>query len=362
LKKILFIVSHRLERAPNQRFRFEQYLPYLEKQGFKCVVSPLIVSEKEDRLFYGSGNAFKKIPLGIKLASRRIKDVLRAKEFDVIFIAREAFVTGSSFFEGLLRNRHSKIIFDFDDAIWLNVISTNNRYFSWLKDANKTKKIIALSDLIFAGNEYLADYARKFNAQVVLVPTTIDTSLYAPHYKTNKQVITIGWSGSTSTIEHFQHAIPALTILKEKYKEQIEIKVIGDSRFKHEPLGIKGLAWNFETEVLDLQSIDIGIMPLPDNEWTWGKCGLKGLQYMALEIPTVMSPVGVNKEIIQDGKNGFLADTTEDWATKISMLIESEALRLSIGKEGRKTVVSHYSIESQKTAYIKEFISICGNS
>jgi glycosyltransferase involved in cell wall biosynthesis len=355
LKKILFITSHRKDRAPNQRFRFEQYFSFLNENGFECTLSPLIATKDEDRLFYSKGNYLRKIPLGILLAWRRLKDVWRADQFDFVFIAREAFIMGSTFFERRLARSKAKIIFDFDDAIWMDVVSTNNRFFSWLKDGSKTARIIQLSDLVFAGNEYLAAYARTQNNKIAIIPTTIDTEIYLPIHHPDKENIVIGWSGSVSTIEHFQYAIPALMRIKEKYGDRVKIKVIGDQNYRNNDLGIQGLPWKMETELDDLHSIDIGIMPLPDNEWTWGKCGLKGLQYMALEIPAIMSPVGVNREIIVDGMNGFLADTTEEWITKLSALIEDKQLRIKIGKAGRRTVVEKYSVISQRENYLRHF-------
>lgn len=358
MKKILFITAHRKDRAPNQRFRFEQYFSFLSENGFECVLSPLIITKEEDTLFYSKGNYLKKIPLGIKFAFRRIKDVIRSRKFDIIFIAREAFMLGVPFFEKLLATGKAKVIFDFDDAIWMDVISSNNRKFSWLKDGSKTGTIINLATIVFAGNAYLAEFARKFNGNVVIIPTTIDTELYHPTYPLKKKKIVIGWSGSVSTIEHFQHALPALKIVKLKYGKEIEMKVIGDVSYANQELEIVGSPWKWETELSDLQTIDIGIMPLPDNEWTWGKCGLKGLQYMALEIPTIMSPVGVNKEIIVDGENGFLAEGPQEWADKISRLIDSKILREKIGKAGRQTVIKKYSVISQQQNYISHFMAL----
>jgi glycosyltransferase involved in cell wall biosynthesis len=284
-----------------------------------------------------------------------MRDVVRMNNYDIIFIFREAFMTGSIFFEKFFKKSNAKLVFDFDDAIWLPVVSENNKAFSLFKDAAKTSKIISLCDLVFAGNQYLADYAFQFNKNTVVIPTTIDTELYMPAYQIEKPVITIGWSGSISTLQHFEHALPALRILKEKYREKINIKVIGDPNYIQSELGIRGLRWNAETEVKDLQEIDIGIMPLPNGEWTKGKCGLKGLQYMALEIPTLMSPVGVNTEIINDGVNGFLANNPDEWVNKLSLLIEKPELRLQLGKNGRRTVEERYSVSSQRERYLALF-------
>jgi glycosyltransferase involved in cell wall biosynthesis len=146
-----------------------------------------------------------------------------------------------------------------------------------------------------------------------------------------------------------------LVRLKEKYGDKIYFKLIGDEAYENAQLGLKGMAWNLATEIEDLSEFDIGIMPLPDDEWAKGKCGFKGLQYMAMEIPAVMSPVGVNTDIVEDGENGFLATTDDEWIEKISLLIDSEELRRKYGAEGRRTVVEKYSVESQKERYLEFF-------
>jgi glycosyltransferase involved in cell wall biosynthesis len=146
-----------------------------------------------------------------------------------------------------------------------------------------------------------------------------------------------------------------LKILKAKYGDRIKIKVIGDKSYNNHELNISGIGWSRETEIKELSEIDIGIMPLPNDEWAKGKCGLKGLQYMALNIATVMSPVGVNTDIIQDGVNGFLADVSEEWVEKISRLIEDSNLRKTLADNGRKTVLDKYSVKANALLYLKYF-------
>jgi glycosyltransferase involved in cell wall biosynthesis len=134
--------------------------------------------------------------------------------------------------------------------------------------------------------------------------------------------------------------------------------VIGDSAYQNKELDIVGISWKKENEIEELNEIDIGIMPLPDNEWAKGKCGLKGLQYMALQIPAIMSPVGVNSEIIDDGINGFLASTKDEWVSKLSLLIDSKELRVKLGEEGRKTVIDKYSVLNNRDLYVNYFKSL----
>lgn len=355
MPKILFIAAHRPGRSPSQRFRFEQYLSYLKKNGFDYDFSYLI-SEKDDAIFYQPGNLHTKVYIFLKSVFKRCKDIIRASNYDIIFIQREAFMTGSSFFEKQFKRSKAKIVFDFDDAIWKFDVSEANKKFGWLKDPSKTARIISLSDLIIAGNHYLANYAKHYNKNVTIIPTTIDTTEYkrTSFSKKNNQLC-IGWSGSITTIKHFEYAIPFLKILQSKYPNKIYFKVIGDENYFNQELGIRGIKWNLSTEIEELSEIDIGIMPLPDDEWAKGKCGLKGLQYMALEIPSVMSPVGVNSEIISDGINGFLAKDNNEWVEKISLLIENPDLRKQMGAEARKTVEERYSMNSQKEKYLGLF-------
>ncbi len=354
-KRILFIASHRPGRAPGQRFRFEQYFNFLEHHGFECELS-FIISAADDNQLYKKGHYLQKFNIHRRAVAQRNADVKRANDFDIIFIFREALITGSIKFEKLLRKSKAKIVFDFDDAIWKLDVSDANRMFSFLKNPGKTAEIIALSDIVFAGNNYLAEYAGRFNKNVAIVPTTIDTSEYVPvnHDKRPEKII-VGWSGSITTIKHFEFALPFLEILKSKYGSRLEIKVIGDANYVNEKLGIQGLGWNKENEISELSTFDIGIMPLPDDEWANGKCGLKGLQYMALNIPTLMSPVGVNSTIVEHGVNGFLPKNTEEWVSNIETLIADSELRMRMGKAARKTVEEKYSVHEWQGKYLELF-------
>ena len=263
---------------------------------------------------------------------------------------------GTSYFENRFKKSGAKIVFDFDDAIWLMDISDVNKKFSWLKRPTKTAEIISIADRVIAGNPYLADYARTYNTDVLMIPTSVDTDKFKRKDEPKaKDKICIGWTGSHTTIKHFSLALPFLKELKKKYGDKIYFKVIGDHAFTEPELGITGLKWNNDTEIEDLSEIDIGIMPLPDDAWSRGKCGLKSLEYMALCIPPVVSPVGVNTDIVKDGINGFVADTAKEWVEKISRLIESPDMRMLMGEQARKTVIERYSVIAHRDKYIKLF-------
>ena len=351
MKKILFVAPFYPGRAPSQRFRFEQYLDYLEENGFSCTVSYLI-TPKSDAIFYGRGKWLLKSLLLIQFFFKRLKDLWSASKYDIVFVHREAHYLGTAWFEKAFSKR-AKLVYDFDDSIWLPNVSDMNKRFVWLKRPQKTAKIISYADMVFAGNRYLADYASKYNRNVKIIPTTIDTEIYvrAKNAK-SREGICIGWSGSVTTIAYFKYAVPFLLRIKEKYGDRVYFKVIGDGDYSNAALGIRGIPWRREDEISELSSMDIGIMPLPDDKWTKGKCGLKGLQYMALEIATIMSPVGVNMDIIQDGENGFLASETGEWVEKISSLIESEELRKRLGRNGRQTVIAKYSVLAYRDNYV----------
>ena len=203
----------------------------------------------------------------------------------------------------------------------------------------KTTSTIACATHVIAGNHYLAEYARNFNRAVSVIPTTIDLNLYTRQIDyPEKDCIIVGWSGSMTTIEHLREAEPVLIELKKRWGSRVRFKVIGDPSYRLAEADVQGIAWKAQTEVEDLLDIDIGMMPLPDNAWTRGKCGLKGLQYMALGIPTVMSAVGANKEIIQHGQNGLLASNYAEMTEQIELFIRDRALRERLGRRGRFTV------------------------
>lgn len=365
MPKVLILCAHRPNRSPSQRYRFEQYLPlFLEENGFTFTWS-FLLNEEDDKLFYSNGNFFGKISIILKSLSIRKKDTKRFKDFDIIFIQREANFLGNSYFEKKAFLSGAKVIFDFDDSIWLADTSPGNKKWQWIKNPQKFFDNINYAHTIIAGNEYLLKKTLDVLSigtqaidknKVKLIPTTINTDIHFPKTELrNKEIITIGWSGSISTIKHFELLVPVLKKIKDKYLNKVRFKIIGDSNYKNSELNLESVAWSEKTEVNDLNTFDIGLMPLPNDEWANGKCGLKGLSYMACGISTIMSNVGVNNQIIVNGVNGFLAGTENEWYEKLCELIENKNLRIKLGEEGRKTVIEKYSVIANKHKYLDVF-------
>jgi glycosyltransferase involved in cell wall biosynthesis len=196
---------------------------------------------------------------------------------------------------------------------------------------------------VVVGNSYLADYSRKYSPQVTVIPTSIDTARYRPAEKKGLGGRTVvGWTGTSTSQTYLEMFAPVLQELVAR--RDVELRVISD----REPLmpGVPHVwrRWSADTETTDLGLLDIGIMPMPDDPWSRGKCSLKALQYMAMGIPAVCSDVGANREVIRHGENGFLAATSEEWFKYLGILIDYPAVRTRLGHEARKTVEERYSM------------------
>ena len=349
---ILIITNHRKGRSPAQRFRFEQYLDFLEANNFQITLSN-IINEEDDFYLYKKGKYVKKALIAKKARQIRKRDVIRMNEFDIIFIHREALLTASTYFEREFAKSSAKVVFDFDDAIWLPNVSSGNKALQMLKNPSKTEEIIGCADMVFAGNEYLTDYASKFCSNVKIIPTTIDTNYHKRKRSNTSDRICIGWTGTETTRKYLEMVKPVFQRLTSTYGDKIYFKVICDQPWSADGIELKNEKWNKETEIEQLEEIDIGIMPLSDDQWSRGKCGFKGLQYMAMESATIMSPVGVNTEIVTHGENGFLASSEDEWYEQLSTLIENKELRLQIGRAGRIKIEEKYSVNATKGLYLK---------
>jgi glycosyltransferase involved in cell wall biosynthesis len=351
---ILFIFPYPHGTAASQRFRFEQYLEILSKKGITYTLAPFLDTHTW-HILYKKGYALQKIAGILKGFLRRIQLLFSVSKYDFIFIHREVTPVGPPVFEWLLAKvLGKKIIFDFDDAIWLPNTSATNKIAAGLKWHQKTAAICRCAYKVSAGNRYLADYARQFNSQVVVNPTTIDTLQQHNQLKDQGSAsFVIGWTGTHSTIKYLNEIIPLLQELEKEYR--FTFLVISDKSPDFNLACLQYLPWRKESETADLLIMNIGLMPLTDDMWAKGKCGFKALQYMSLGIPALVSPVGINTEIVDHGTNGFICSTFDEWKKYIVALLEDKALRESMGKAAREKVEKHYSVGANCRTFLDLF-------
>lgn len=352
---ILFLVPYPLRNAPSQRFRIELYEPYLKELGVKYHISSFI-DQQTWHILYKPGNSLKKAFGIFKGLLRRIKDVLiEAPGYDYIFIHREAAPIGPPVFEWILAKLlGKKIIYDFDDAIWLPNTTNTNGIAAWFKAHWKVKYISKWAHTVVGGNRYLCDYASQYNKNVVCIPTVVDTERMHNQLKEHREdSIIVGWTGSHSTLPFLDPIIPSLKELHDEYP--FTLLVIANKKPDYSFPSLMFIPWNEETEIEDLLKIDIGIMPLVDDAWSEGKCGFKLIQYMSLGIPAVASPVGVNKAIIEHGVNGYIGNNGEEWKQYLMAMMKDTQFRKKLGKAGREKIVKEFSITSQKDKFLELF-------
>lgn len=339
---VLVLTPYLYDTVPGQRFRMEQWARHLSQFGVRMEFESF-ESHALRRVIYAKGHSLRKGLELLRCVKRRVERLRQVRrQWDVIVLFRELLPIGPPLLERRLIRCGVPMVYDFDDAIFLPDVSDANRRFGWLKRPDKTGEICRLSRHVIVGNGYLEAYARRYTDRVSVIPTTIDTGIYTMKPRVAlRDVPVIGWSGSLTTAKHLQTVIPALQTLRRIHP--FRLKLIGASECHIPGLEVDSKMWNATSEIDDLHSFDIGIMPLPDDSWARGKCGLKALQYMAVGVPTVVSPVGVNAAIIQDGRNGFLASSEAEWVEKLSALLTDESLRARFAREGRRTIEERYS-------------------
>ncbi len=355
MPRIHIICPYPTGEAPSQRFRFEQYLDLLKKNGFEIKIHPFF-NQKQWNNLYKKGKAFQKIWAVFTGFFKRFFLLFKIRKTDILFIHREITPIGPPIYEWiLLKILKRNAIYDFDDAIWLPNTSSANKAIGKLKWHSKVKHIIKWSSVISCGNEYLAAYAKKFNSNVIIIPTTIDLNYHKKleNQKENKKTI-IGWTGSHSTINYLQELINPLTQLAKEF--DFELNIISNFPPEFDLPNLKFQTWTAENEINQLNKFDIGIMPLPHEEWAKGKCAFKALQYMSLGIPVVISNFGMNKELIQDNVNGFLAKNENDWYQKLKILLENKSRRLEIGNAGEITIENKFSVEANSERFLEIFL------
>ena len=340
------------EEGAGCRFRIAQYGPALQAAGIDVTISPFFTREFFG-LVYQKGRAWAKATMFLQRAMDRLRTVAGRSRYDAIFIYREALPVGPAIIETLLAQAPGvAIVYDFDDAVFLPSTSEANRAIALLKWPSKVRTIIRRSDVVIAGNEFLAAYARHYNDTVRVIPTCVDTTKWVPRpgggaaagsEAPRTAVPVLGWIGTPTTAPYLRSLQPVLQQLARTHPFILRVSGAG-ADLQIPGVTVANVPWTLDGELALFNTCDIGVYPLSDDEWAKGKCGFKAIQFMACGVPVVAAPVGVNREIISDGVNGFTASTTSEWVEKLGRLIADRALRARLGSAGRATIEARYSL------------------
>jgi glycosyltransferase involved in cell wall biosynthesis len=327
----------------------------MDAAGIKYRIATFI-DEPTWNVLYKGGSMPQKAWGIIKGFLKRFKTILfDIHGYDYVFVHREASPLGPPIFEWIAsRLWRKKMIYDFDDAIWIENTSAENKIASLLKAAWKVKYICMWSYKVSVGNDYLCNYARQYNNNVHLIPTCVDVEIMHNKVKQHQNNnVVVGWTGSHSTLFYLDELIPVIQELQQEL--DFTFLVIAN---KDPQLPLKNYMftpWKEETEISDLLKMDVGVMPLTPDRWSEGKCGFKLIQYLSLGIPAVASPIGVNSKIVVDNENGFIATNRDEWKNAIRTLVSNIELRKRMGAAGREKIISEYSIQAHKDNFLKLF-------
>ena len=359
-RRILVLANKPVGLAPGQRFRLEQWAPRLARDHNITLDLLPFESPQLTKTLYKPGRHVSKAFWVSYDFLRRARALLMARDYDAVLIFREAALIGPAIYERLLAFSRIPIIFDFDDSIWSSSQEMRNGLFSRLHFFGKTKTNCRIASAVTAGNAFLADYARRVNDKVFVIPTSIELDDYPciPEPEKDRPFV-VCWTGSTSTLAHFEYAREALELLAAQLP--LVVKVICN-RPPDRPIAgaeMRFVPWTHEGEAREIGDSHVGIMPLPDNEVTRGKCGLKALQCMATGRPVVVSPVGMNVDLVKSGENGFLASGTTEFCDALCRLAQSRELRAQLGARARQTVEESFSakVVADKFAEVIRFVT-----
>lgn len=346
--RVLGLATYPVEAAAT-RFRMIQFIEPLAEQGIELSVYPFLDSRLHRSLYNRS--QWPRTAAGLALASvRRLRELWRARKADVLFVQREAMMIGPPVMEWLVINlHHCPMVLDLDDATYVSYKSpTYGRLGSMLKWFSKTNDLIRWSRLVTCGNREIAAYVNSKGREAVVIPTVVDTTQFRPVAERHvTDVPVIGWIGTHSTFPYVKSIFPVLERLARDYRFRLRLVGTGEDNVTIPGVEIENLPWKLDREIADFQCLDIGIYPIVEDNWSVGKSCFKAVQYMAVGVPFVVSPVGACQDIAETNETHFVARTEDDWYTHLARLLSDEALRHRLGARGRNFAVQHYSIDAQ---------------
>jgi glycosyltransferase involved in cell wall biosynthesis len=335
--KVLLLTKYGA-KAASSRQRFMQFMPFLESQAISCTVSALLDDDYLEHKFRAGHARASDVA---RAFWRRLEALRGAKAYDLAVVHCELFPYLPSTFERSLASSGLPYVYDCDDAIF-HMYDAHRSAIVRAVYGGKIARVIAGAAHVVAGSRYLAQYARVHNQSVEVIPTVVDTDEYSAAQARADGPFCVGWIGSPSTALYLP---AALEPIHEFFAgRRARLRLIGSGALAIRGIEPEIVAWRRESEVEELRALDVGIMPLPDDPWSRGKCGYKLIQYMACGLPVVASPVGANRDIVEHGVDGFLATTPDEWRAALGALQADPALRKAMGEAGRRKVEERYSL------------------
>jgi glycosyltransferase involved in cell wall biosynthesis len=352
--KVLALASYPIEAAAT-RYRLEQYVAPLAERGITLAVRPFLDSRLFAALYRRSQVARTAGGL-LRSLLRRFGDVWAARGADVLLVQREAMIFGPPLIEWLaIKFGRCPLVLDLDDATYIPYTSpTHGHLGSALKWFSKTDDLIRWAKVVTCGNRAIAEYVAAKGTQAIVIPTVVDTTLFCPQPRGSdeQKPPVLGWIGTHSTYPFLESLFPVLQSLAREHR--FRLKVVGSGRDEISLPGVEveNLPWRLEREVSDLQSFDIGHYPITNGgsapeEWAASKSGFKAVQYMAVGIPYVATPIGACAEIGEPGVTHFNAVSQEEWSEAIARLLSEVDLRMRMGAAGRQHALRHYTVPEQ---------------
>ena len=334
--------------GPSSRIRIFQFIEPLRERGIDLEARSFFDSPTF-RGLYSTSAARAKVRALAKGIRSRFADASKVEPGDVILVHRELAPTMGGLVLDRIRRRGARIVYNFDDAVFLERPGGNRLMRSLARPDRRTAHLCRAAAAVMAGNRYLASYAETVRGgpdHVHVMPTVLDTDRFRPaEGRRGDRSPTVGWIGTHSTLPYLTDLFPALAAVQAR--KDYRLPVICNRTPEPFPgLKFEFIEWAVENELAYFERLDIGLYPLPDNPWTRGKCGFKAIQYLACGVPTIASPVGVLAEIARDGHTGLHATDAESWETALERLLNDPELRDEIGVAGRRLMVERYSVQA----------------
>jgi glycosyltransferase involved in cell wall biosynthesis len=349
--KVLALASYPIEAA-STRYRVAQFVKPLAEKGITLSVYPFLDSRLHASLYKRA--EWPRTTVGLmRSALRRVGQLAEARQADVLFVQREAMIFGPPLVEWLgARVCQRPMVLDLDDATYVPYTSpTYGKLGKMLKWSGKTDELIQWAKIVTCGNRVIADYVTSKGIAARIIPTVVDTEVFRPVTKAPSDLLVLGWIGTHSTFPYLERIFPVFQDLARTHRFKLKIVGAGTKEVNVPGVAVENLEWKLEREVQDFQSIDVGLYPVDSTmyseNWASGKSGFKAIQYMAVGIPYVASPVGVIEEIGQNGITHIHATTSIEWYEALDRLLSDAKLRSTMGAAGRSHVVEHYSLSDQ---------------